>query len=136
MSSPDTPVVVPAAGLPPLPGLPPELNPETPLVEPPDGRFPEGTLAEAAGTVGAGAGVDDVVGAGGVGGGGCAGAGAVAIVRAAATAKGANAAADAIVVVLMVSLVSSGVSSLSMGLRMLVCVLPHSILVANSPCTK
>jgi hypothetical protein len=69
-----TPDVLPAAGFPPVPALPPKLvEPETPDVVAPPGVVPEGMLPAAAGAAGAGAGVDEVVGAGG-GGAGAAGA--------------------------------------------------------------
>src|SRR6516165_4992157 len=95
-SNPETPVVVPIAGLPPVPAVPPGFIPETPVFEAPAGEFPDGTLAAAAGAAGAGAGGGvDVVGAGGGGGGGggggSAGAGAAAAIVMAATARDAPA---------------------------------------------
>ena len=89
---PDTPVVVPADGLPGSPdptygvwppgasAAPPGFIPVTPDVVAPPGMFPDGTLAAAAGAAGAGAGAAAGAGAGvlvdgGAGGGGAKGAG-------------------------------------------------------------
>lgn len=104
--NPVTPVDVPEAGLPPVPTEPPGLNPVTPVFEPAAGEVPDGTFADAAGAAGAGAGGGvDVVGAGG-GGGGSAGAGAganaAAAIVTAATARAAPP-ADAMVVLRMIS---------------------------------
>lgn len=104
--NPEIPVVVPEAGLPPVPTVPPGLNPVTPVFEPAAGEVPDGTFADAAGAAGAGAGGGvDVVGAGG-GGGGSAGAGAganaAAAIVTAATARAAPP-ADAMVVLRMIS---------------------------------
>ena len=54
--NPVTPVDVPEAGLPPVPTEPPGLNPVTPVFEPAAGEVPDGTFADAAGAAGAGAG--------------------------------------------------------------------------------
>jgi hypothetical protein len=106
-SNPEIPVVVPIAGLPPVPAVPPGFIPETPVFEPAAGKFPDGTLAAAPGAAGAGDGGGvEVVGAGGGGGGsagaGAAGASAAAAIVTAATARDAPA-ADAMVVLRMIS---------------------------------
>ena len=109
MSVPVTPVVVPEAGLPPEPALPPKFDPLTPAGVPSAGVFPDGMLPEAAGTVGAGAGVEEVVLAGGGGSNGAGAPGAAltapevhtSMVRA-APAKDATA-TEVVVVVLIIS---------------------------------